>query len=103
MAKAKLSDVLRDGEMLLRRDGVRATDLVASIHAVNPTTRNLGPEEQRRAYALKSKLQSRLILEFFEELRFDDVEGMPVFGPLCLDRERLGQVELLARRLLQGD
>ncbi|MDP1825995.1 MAG: hypothetical protein Q8L48_22210 [Archangium sp.] len=76
MAK-KSHDATRDAEALLRRDGVRAPDLVAAIHAVNPTTRDLRPEDERRAYALKSRLQSRLIVEFFDELSLEVVPGQP--------------------------
>lgn len=49
---------------------VRATveDLFALVHAVNPTDRGLPARERERRYALKARLQSRLVLDHADVL-----------------------------------
>lgn len=73
MASPKSGEVERAAEALLVPGRVQATELVASIHAVNPTGLDLPPAVERRRYALKSRLQSRLILEFFPDLELEAV------------------------------
>jgi tetratricopeptide (TPR) repeat protein len=65
----------RDAEGLLEKRTVHATELVAGIRAVNPTGLGLPSSVERKRYALKSRLQSRLILEFFADLDIDEVAG----------------------------
>lgn len=77
MASRKSADLERDSEALLRRGSVLAAELVAAIHTVNPTGLDLPPAIELRRYALKSKLQSRLILDFFTELDFESVTNQP--------------------------
>ena len=73
----KPNDTERAAEALLRPSPVRATELVAAIHSVNPTGLNLPVHIERRRYLLKSKLQSRLILDFFAELAIELVPKEP--------------------------
>lgn len=70
-------DIESVAESLLRQNPARAPDLVAAIHAVNPTGLGLPASVERRRYALKSRLQSRLVLDFFEELVVEPLPSEP--------------------------
>ncbi|MBU1612781.1 MAG: hypothetical protein KKC99_13140 [Proteobacteria bacterium] len=77
MASRKPNFLEHDAEKFLGPGPVRAAELVAIIHAVNPTGLNLPPGIMRRRYELKSKLQSRLIIDFFSELTIEVVPKEP--------------------------
>ncbi len=55
-------------------------ELMRLIHEVNPTGREVGAEEAARRYRTKARLQSRLLLEFGEQIvvRADDPEASVV-------------------------
>jgi tetratricopeptide (TPR) repeat protein len=56
-------------EALLRRaDRVRAIELLRLVHEINPTGLDLPPSVERRRYELKSRLQSRLVRDFPDEV-----------------------------------
>jgi hypothetical protein len=58
----------RADELLAGRQRCTARELIESIHAINPTGRGLASRDERRRYALKSRLQSLLIRTFGETL-----------------------------------
>ena len=75
-AERNWRSVLTDAEdVLARRVCVRAPDLVALIHEVNPSGRDLRDDVRTERYALKSRLQSLLIREFGGELAVEVLEG----------------------------
>ncbi len=55
-------------DVLAGRAKVTAAELLALIHRVNPTGRELGAREAEQRYALKSRLQSLLVRRFGQEL-----------------------------------
>ncbi len=55
-------------DVLHRRKRLRAPELVALIHEVNPSGRELPDDVRASRYALKSRLQSVLIRDFGDEL-----------------------------------
>jgi hypothetical protein len=64
-------------EALLKVRHPRAAALLDAVHAVNPTARELAPEVEARRYALKSRLQSQLILDHFDDLEFIPTKEEP--------------------------
>lgn len=65
-----------------------AHDLLALIHAVNPTGRELAPRDAARRYALKSSLQSVLVRRFREDLVVHPDPAQP--GTAILHHRYLG-------------
>lgn len=105
---ATRSSIEEEAEALLRPRPVSATDLIAAIHTVNPTGRGLSAKVERRRYALKSQLQSRLVLDFFDDLAIEPVAEQPGvlslhFRPLDRDacHTLLGDLSSEARSRVQ--
>lgn len=62
---------LDQAEGLLMRPGVHPAALIDAIHLVNPTGLDLGERESTRRYALKSRLQSKLLREHLDEMELE--------------------------------
>src|SRR5688572_22212541 len=57
-------------------------ELISLIHRVNPTDRGLSPEQEVERYALKARLQSRLIRDFCEHLQLRLEQADPGSEPI---------------------
>lgn len=69
-----------DVERALEQQHIRPEALIEAIHAVNPTGLQLAKGELSRRYALKSRLQSRLLREHFDDLELEAGDEPGVIG-----------------------
>jgi hypothetical protein len=82
MPRSRPSPLPDPDDVLRGRVEPRLEQLFQLIHAVNPTARDLAPEQQRAAYTRKAALQSLLIERFGEQLRIEPApdHGEDVLG-----------------------
>ncbi len=95
--------------LLRRRERPPLDRLVALIHEVNPTGRDLTPPEVHARYALKSSLQSLLVRHFHADLGVDPdptAEGFALLRHALLDLDachaRVASLDEDARTLVEG-